>query len=130
MAERMGVLCWSVTGFVHVDGLWHGCGNVRRSPGKPHIIDKLTQLASLTQCSQNPAREVPKAIVLSVAAAGVTGVLYLIPILFVLPDVQMLRDVANGQPIGLLFKTVTGSSAGGFGLLFLLLGTLSHRSLG
>jgi len=65
---------------------------------------------------------VPKAIVLSVAAAGVTGVLYLIPILFVLPDIQMLLDVANGQPIGLLFKTVTGSAAGGFGLLFLLLG--------
>lgn len=64
----------------------------------------------------------PKAIVLSVAAAGVTGVLYLIPILFVLPDIQMLLDVANGQPIGLLFKTVTGSAAGGFGLLFLLLG--------
>lgn len=68
----------------------------------------------------------PKAIVLSVAAAGVTGVLYLIPILFVLPDVQMLRDVANGQPIGLLFKTVTGSAAGGFGLLFLLLGMILH----
>lgn len=66
----------------------------------------------------------PKAIVLSVAAAGVTGVLYLIPILFVLPDVQILRDVANGQPIGLLFKTVTGSAAGGFGLLFLLLGMI------
>jgi len=76
----------------------------------------------LTNRLQNPAREVPKAIVLSVAAAGVTGVLYLIPILFVLPDIQMLLDVANGQPIGLIFKTVTGSAAGGFGLLFLLLG--------
>jgi hypothetical protein len=52
----------------------------------------------------------------------VTGVIYLIPILFVLPDIKMLLNVANGQPIGLLFKTVTGSAAGGFGLLFLLLG--------
>lgn len=56
---------------------------------------------------------------LSVAAAGITGVLYLIPILFVLPDIKMLLSVANGQPIGLLFKTVTGSASGGFGLLFL-----------
>jgi amino acid transporter len=79
---------------------------------------------------QNPEREVPKAIVLSVAAAGVTGVIYLIPILFVLPDVQMLLDVGNGQPIGLLFKTVTGSAGGGFGLLFLILGILFFAGIG
>jgi amino acid transporter len=77
-----------------------------------------------------PEREVPKAIVLSVAAAGVTGVIYLIPILFVLPDVQMLLKVANGQPIGLLFKTVTGSAGGGFGLLFLILGILFFAGTG
>lgn len=77
-----------------------------------------------------PEREVPKAIVLSVAAAGVTGVIYLIPILFVLPDVQLLLEVANGQPIGLLFKTVTGSAGGGFGLLFLILGILFFAGTG
>lgn len=79
---------------------------------------------------QNPAREVPKAIVLSVAAAGVTGIIYLIPILFVLPDIEMLLAVSNGQPIGLLFKTVTGSAAGGFGLLFLILGILLFAGTG
>lgn len=79
---------------------------------------------------QNPGREVPKAIVLSVAAAGVTGVIYLIPILFVLPDIATLLAVPNGQPIGLLFQTVTGSAAGGFGLLFLLLGILFFAGIG
>lgn len=87
-------------------------------------------VAALCEEVENPEREVPKAIVLSVAAAGVTGVIYLIPILFVLPDVKMLLDVANGQPIGLLFKTVTGSAAGGFGLLFLILGILFFASVG
>ncbi|KAF2755162.1 amino acid permease-like protein [Pseudovirgaria hyperparasitica] len=87
-------------------------------------------VCSMCEDVQNPQREVPKAIVLSVAAAGVTGVIYLIPILFVLPDVQMLLDVANGQPIGLLFKTVTGSAAGGFGLLFLILGILFFAGTG
>lgn len=77
-----------------------------------------------------PEREVPKAIVLSVAAAGVTGVIYLIPILFVLPEVKLLLEVANGQPIGLLFKTVTGSAGGGFGLLFLILGILFFAGTG
>ncbi|GAB7352953.1 hypothetical protein MBLNU459_g3527t1 [Dothideomycetes sp. NU459] len=87
-------------------------------------------VASMCEEVQNPSREVPKAIVLSVAAAGVTGVIYLIPILFVLPDIQALLSVANGQPIGLLFKTVTGSAAGGFGLLFLLLGILFFAGIG
>jgi amino acid transporter len=87
-------------------------------------------VAALCEEVGNPEREVPKAIVLSVAAAGVTGVIYLIPILFVLPDVSMLLDVANGQPIGLLFKTVTGSAAGGFGLLFLILGILFFAGVG
>ncbi|KAF2800460.1 amino acid permease-like protein [Melanomma pulvis-pyrius CBS 109.77] len=87
-------------------------------------------VAAMAEEVQNPEREVPKAIVLSVAAAGVTGVIYLIPILFVLPDVTLLLEVANGQPIGLLFKTVTGSAAGGFGLLFLILGILFFAGVG
>jgi len=87
-------------------------------------------VASMCEEVQQPQKEVPKAIVLSVAAAGVTGVIYLIPILFVLPDVQMLLNVGNGQPIGLLFKTVTGSAGGGFGLLFLILGILFFAGIG
>ena len=52
-------------------------------------------VAAMCEEVDNPSREVPKAIFLSVAAAGVTGVIYLIPILFVLPDVQLLLDAAN-----------------------------------
>lgn len=87
-------------------------------------------VAAMCEEVQNPEREVPRAIVLSVVAAGLTGVVYLIPILFVLPDVKMLLDVENSQPIGLLFKTVTGSAAGGFGLLFLILGILFFAGVG
>ncbi|KAJ5682327.1 hypothetical protein N7462_005492 [Penicillium macrosclerotiorum] len=87
-------------------------------------------VAAMCEEVQNPHREVPKAIVLSVVAAGITGLLYLIPVLFVMPDVQMLRDVANGQPIGTLFKIVTGSAGGGFGLLFLILGIMLFAGIG
>lgn len=85
---------------------------------------------SLCEEVHNPEREVPRAIVLSVAAAGLTGIVYLIPILFVLPDVKMLLEVANSQPIGLLFKTVTGSKAGGFCLLLIILGILFFAGTG
>jgi amino acid transporter len=87
-------------------------------------------VAAMCEEVQRPEREVPKAIVLSVVAAGITGLIYLIPILFVLPPVELLLEVANGQPIGLLFKTVTGSAGGGFGLLFLILGILFFAGVG
>lgn len=87
-------------------------------------------VAAMCEEVQNPHREVPKAIVLSVVAAGVTGLVYLIPILFVLPNVKTLLSVASGQPIGLIFKTATGSAGGGFGLLFLILGILMFAGIG
>ncbi|PBP28132.1 GABA permease [Diplocarpon rosae] len=87
-------------------------------------------VASMCEEVQNPGREVPKAMVLSVAAAGFTGIIYLIPILFVLPDVSLLLSVANGQPIGLIFKIATGSAGGGFALLFLILGILFFAGVG
>ncbi|KAI5818940.1 putative gaba permease [Pyronema omphalodes] len=87
-------------------------------------------VAAMCEEVQQPQREVPRAMVLSVAAAGLTGLVFLIPILFVLPDVKVLLSVANGQPMGLLFKLVTGSSLAGFGLLFLILGVLFFAGIG
>jgi len=87
-------------------------------------------VASLCEEVQHPAREVPKAMVLSVAAAGITGIVYLLPVLFVLPEVKLLLTAANSQPIGLVFKTATGSAAGGFGLLFLILGIMLFAGTG
>jgi amino acid transporter len=87
-------------------------------------------VAAMCEEVQNPEREVPKAMVLSVAAAAVTGLVYLIPILFVLPSIKTLLGVASGQPIGLLFKIVTGSPGGGFGLLFLILGIMFFAGIG
>lgn len=87
-------------------------------------------VAAMCEEVQQPQKEVPRAMVLSVAAAGATGLVFLIPILFVLPDVKVLLSVANGQPMGLLFKLVTGSTLGGFGLLFLILGVLFFAGVG
>jgi amino acid permease (GABA permease) len=87
-------------------------------------------VAAMCEEVQNPDREVPKAMVISVVAAGVTGVVYLIPILFVMPDVDKLLAVPTGQPIGYLFMTATGSAGGGFGLLFLILGIQFFAGIG
>lgn len=95
-----------------------------------YVLTGYGMVAAMCEEVQSPEREVPKAIVLSVVAAGITGLLYLIPVLFVLPDVQELLSVANGQPVGLIFKTATGSAGGGFGLLFLILGIWLFAGIG
>lgn len=88
-------------------------------------------VASLCEEVNYPEREVPKAMVLSVAAAGITGVIYLVPICFVLPDnISDLLATPTGQPIGLLFKEVTGTPGGGFGLLFIILGIWFFAGVG
>ncbi|BFZ53701.1 hypothetical protein PYCC9005_000731 [Savitreella phatthalungensis] len=87
-------------------------------------------VASLCEEVQNPEREVPRAMLLSVVAAGMTGIVYLIPILFVMPNVDDVLRVQTGQPIGYIYKLATGSSGGGFGLLFLILGILAFASIG
>ncbi|KAK9419622.1 putative Gaba permease [Seiridium unicorne] len=95
-----------------------------------YVLTGYGMVAAMCEEVQNPEREVPKAIVLSVVAAGITGLVFLIPILFILPDVQTLLEVANGQPIGYIFKTATGSAGGGFGLLFLILGIWLFAGVG
>ncbi|KAJ9103976.1 hypothetical protein QFC21_002439 [Naganishia friedmannii] len=79
-------------------------------------------VAALCEEVKNPAREVPRAMVLSVVAAAITGVIYLIPLNFVLPAIEPLLNVASLQPIPLFFKIVTGSPSAAFGLLFLIYG--------
>ncbi|WVQ81749.1 hypothetical protein IAT38_003874 [Cryptococcus sp. DSM 104549] len=88
-------------------------------------------VASLCEEVKEPVREVPKAMVLSVAAAAVTGLVYLLPINFVLPhDIEALLNVQSLQPMPLLYKTVTGSPGGALGLLFLILGIWVFACIG
>lgn len=87
-------------------------------------------VAAMCEEVQNPEREVPKAMVLSVVAAGITGVIYLIPILFVMPDVDQLLAALSGQPIGIIFMKATGSAGGGFGLLVLIIGVMLFAGTG
>ena len=77
-------------------------------------------VAALCEEVREPAKQVPRAMVLSVAAAAITGITYLLPINFVLPkDITPLLEVASLQPMPLLYKMVTNSSAAAMGLLSL-----------
>ncbi|CAF1086177.1 unnamed protein product [Adineta ricciae] len=74
-------------------------------------------IPSMCEQVQSLELEVPKAIVYSVIAAGMTGIIYLIPLLFVMPNVNKLLSIQTGQPIAYI-----STQAGGFSLMCLIFG--------
>jgi hypothetical protein len=82
----------------------------------------------------NPSVQLPIALSWSIPIGFVTGVIFLLPILFTLPDIPTLLAgeltvevilslcsknviVPGGQPIGILFELIMGSKSGGFGMV-------------
>ncbi|KIK93807.1 hypothetical protein PAXRUDRAFT_12428 [Paxillus rubicundulus Ve08.2h10] len=65
----------------------------------------------------NPSEILPRAISWSVPIGAISGIIFLLPILFTLPDVATLLAVHSGQPIGVMFTLIMGFNAGGFSLV-------------
>lgn len=70
---------------------------------------------------QKPSIQVPRAMVATIIINTFAGLLFMIPLIFVLPDIQMLISLASGQPVPTILKSAVGSSGGAFGLLFPLM---------
>lgn len=64
----------------------------------------------ITMCEEvrKPATQVPKAMVGTVFLNTALGLFFLIPIAFVLPDIEMLAALANGQPMPIIVKEAVG----------------------
>ncbi|KAL4890275.1 putative GABA transporter [Aspergillus ambiguus] len=78
-------------------------------------------IISMCEEVRQPAVQVPKAMVGTIVINLLAGLLLLIPICFVLPDLTMLVNLASGQPVPITFQQATGSSVGAFCLLIPLL---------
>ena len=66
---------------------------------------------------QNPSVQVPKAMVATIFINTFAGLLFLIPIVFVLPDIQYLINLESVQPVPPIFLSAVGSAGGAMGLL-------------
>ncbi|KAI1206830.1 amino acid transporter [Annulohypoxylon truncatum] len=76
-------------------------------------------IISMCEEVQAPATQVPKAMVLTVCLNTIAGLMFMIPLVFVLPDIQDLILLA--QPVPTIVKSAVGNSGGAFGLLIPLL---------
>ncbi|KAG1854549.1 amino acid/polyamine transporter I [Suillus subluteus] len=79
-------------------------------------------ITNMAEEVHNPSEILPKAITWSIPIGTLSGVIFLLPILFTLPDIATLLQVSSGQPIGVMFTLAMGSEAGGFGLWFIIFG--------
>ena len=61
-----------------------------------------------------PATQVPKAMVACIFINTFAGLLFMIPLLFVLPDIQVL--ILSAQPVPLILKSAVGNAGGAFAL--------------
>ncbi|KAF5674459.1 cholin permease [Fusarium circinatum] len=96
-------------GFVFVAGMLNGAYSV----GSVHAT---TQLAEEIP---NPSRNVPIAILFQVVTGFVTGLCYLVAIMYAINDYDALFESA--YPIAEIYRQATGSAAGATGLLSLVM---------
>ncbi|KAH8158057.1 hypothetical protein CIB48_g10182 [Xylaria polymorpha] len=76
-------------------------------------------IISMCEEVRAPATQVPKAMVLTILFNLAAGLLTLIPLVFVLPDIQELILLA--QPVPAIVKSAVGNSGGAFALLIPIL---------
>ncbi|KAI1391704.1 amino acid transporter [Hypoxylon trugodes] len=76
-------------------------------------------IISMCEEVRAPATQVPKAMILTICINTVAGLMFMIPLVFVLPDIQELILLA--QPVPAIIKSAIGNSGGAFGLLIPLL---------
>ncbi|KXX74761.1 Choline transport protein [Madurella mycetomatis] len=76
---------------------------------------------SMCEEVQHPATQVPKAMVITIVINTIGGLLFLVPLMFVLPDLAMLVALPSAQPVPTIIKSAVGSSGGAIALLIPLM---------
>ncbi|CAG8958782.1 hypothetical protein HYFRA_00011732 [Hymenoscyphus fraxineus] len=74
-------------------------------------------IISMCEEVQNPSIQVPRAMVGTIILNTICGLLFLIPLLFVLPDLAELVALVSAQPTPTILVSATGSKGGAFALL-------------
>ncbi|CAK9438206.1 uncharacterized protein LODBEIA_P24720 [Lodderomyces beijingensis] len=88
-------------------------------------------LFSITDEVKNPERNMPKGVISAILMATATGIIFIIPILTILPELELLLDQnSNIMPIDLVFKLSTESYIVSFLMACLMIGTVIFQSIG
>ncbi|EJT68606.1 choline transporter [Gaeumannomyces tritici R3-111a-1] len=78
-------------------------------------------IISMCEEVQKPATQVPKAMVATIFINTFAGLLFLIPLVFVLPDITYLISLASGQPVPEIILSAVGAPGPAIALLIPLM---------
>ena len=78
-------------------------------------------IISMCEEVQQPATQVPKAMVATIVLNTIAGLIFLIPLVFVMPDQAELAALVSAQPVPVIIKSAIGSTGGSIALLLPLL---------
>ncbi|KAL8906030.1 MAG: hypothetical protein Q9171_006440 [Xanthocarpia ochracea] len=78
-------------------------------------------IISMCEEVQQPATQVPKAMVATIVLNTIAGLIFLIPLVFVMPNQADLAALVSAQPTPVIIKSAIGSSGGTIALLLPLL---------
>ncbi|KAL3469948.1 putative choline transporter Hnm1 [Aspergillus californicus] len=85
-----------------------------------YALGGLDGITHITEEMPNPSRNAPLAIGITLTIAFTTGITYLIALMFSVQDFAALSTTNTGLPLAELFRQVTQSAGGAFGLTFIL----------
>ncbi|KIY03711.1 uncharacterized protein Z520_00402 [Fonsecaea multimorphosa CBS 102226] len=111
---------YSSSGFAFLLGMLNGAFAV----GVPDLTSHLAEEM------QNPSRNIPMAVLWQYIVGFLTGLLFLIAVLYGLTDLDSLFDTGYVFPLGEIYRQGTGTSAGAIGLLFLVLAPTTIACMG
>lgn len=99
--------------------------------GSAYTMNGYGMILSMTDEVKNPERNMPKGMISSILITSFNGLIYILPILTILPKMKLLLDdTPEVMPIDLIFKFSFESYVISFLLVLLLVGTVLFQSIG
>ncbi|KAK1923905.1 amino acid transporter [Papiliotrema laurentii] len=86
-----------------------------------YCLSPTGMLASMAEEVKHPEINIPRAMTYGIMFNGAFGLVFLLPILFTLGDLETILASVTGQPVPEMYLQATGSRGAAFGLFFIVL---------
>ncbi|KZF20527.1 amino acid transporter [Xylona heveae TC161] len=106
-SEWQNMTGYSSNGFVFVAGMLNGAYSVGTPDLSSHLAEEIP----------SPRTNVPKAIAAQMSIGFITGLLYMIPLLYSIQDIDAVLNSNFNFPLAEIYHQATGTRGGAFGLL-------------
>ncbi|KAJ5664675.1 hypothetical protein N7462_011488 [Penicillium macrosclerotiorum] len=85
-----------------------------------YSLGGLDGISHITEEMPNPGRNAPLGLAITMSIAFVTGITYLISLMFSVQNYSSLADTQTGLPLAEIFYQATSTKGGAFGLVFII----------